>query len=69
MKLRKLLSLLLAIILCATIALSMFACGDDEVDEETTAEATPPDDGGEDVDGVDDGEDLVDVDDGEDVVE
>lgn len=69
MKLRKLLSLLLAVILCATIALSMFACGDDEVDDESdAAEATPPDDGGEDVGDADGGEDVVDAEDGEEAV-
>ena len=70
MKLRRLLSLLLAVILCATIALSMFACGDDEVDDESdAAEATPPDDGGEDVVDAEGGEDVGDADGGEDVVD
>ena len=38
MKLRRLLSLLLAVILCVTVAFSIISCGDDA--EETTAETT-----------------------------
>jgi len=46
MKLRRLLSLLLAVILCVTVAFSIISCGKDA--EETTAETTAaPDEGGE----------------------
>ena len=38
MNLRKLLALLLAVVLCVTVAFSVISCGDDA--EETTAEET-----------------------------
>jgi|GEM_PF-2612923 hypothetical protein len=65
MKLRRLLSLLLAMILCVTVALSVISCGDDA--EETTAETTvapegegeAPAEGGEEAVVEDGGEEAV----------
>jgi len=47
MNLRKLLALLLAVVLCVTVAFSVISCGDDEA--ETTAEDTTVAEGGEEV--------------------
>lgn len=47
MKIRRLLSLLLAAVLCFTVAISLMACEDDPTDEETTTTAGDTVEGGE----------------------